>query len=77
MPLGYTSVTQPRRVGSFSGGPADLQGGPIFVSNAEKQESKREQGGSTLAGGPGPCGLPRRYGAASVAHLSFLSRITV
>jgi len=38
-------------MGSFSGGPADLQGGPIFFSNAEKQEDKREQGAHTLAGG--------------------------
>jgi len=39
-------------VGLFSGGPADLQGGPIFFSNTEKQEKKQEKGGSTFAGGP-------------------------
>jgi len=48
---------QPRRVGWFSE-PADLQGGPHIFSNAEKQENKREQGTSTLAGGPGPRGPP-------------------
>jgi len=30
------------------GRPADLQGGAIFFSNAEKQENKREQGGASL-----------------------------
>jgi len=30
------------------GGPADLQGCPIFLSNPEKQENKREQGGPAL-----------------------------
>jgi len=30
------------------GEPADLQGGPIFFLNVEKQESKREQGGAAL-----------------------------
>jgi len=49
-------------VGSLSGGPADLQRGPIFFSNTKKPENKREHGGgSTLAGGPGLHGPPRRY----------------
>jgi len=57
---------QPRRVGSFSRGPADLQGGAHIFFKCGKQMNKREQeGGSTLAGGPGPRGPPQRYGAGA------------
>jgi len=44
---------QPRRVGSFSGGPADLQGSPIFPQ-MRKREQNESRGCSTLAGGAGP-----------------------
>jgi len=52
-------------VGSFSEGASTFAGGGAHIFfNAEKQENKREQGGSTLAGGPAPVGPLRRYGAA-------------
>jgi len=49
--------------GSFSGGGSQFAGGgAILFSNAEKQENKREKGGSTLAGGPGPRAPPALWG---------------
>jgi len=60
-------------VGSFSGGGAsDLQGGPIFFSNAEKQEKKREQGGQHFSrgGGLAPMGPPDATGLVGQFHNS-------
>jgi len=45
------------------GGPANLQVGAIFFLKAEKQENKEIRGARIFAGGPGPRGPPRRYGA--------------
>jgi len=45
-------------VGSFSGGPADLQRGPIFFYMVHPYIRYKSRGASTLAGGPGPRALP-------------------
>jgi len=57
----YYAQDQPSRVGSFSGGPADMQGGTIFfmVPPAKSAESK---GASTLAGSPLTCPPPTLRG---------------
>jgi len=50
-------------VGSFGGGPADLQGGPhIFFKCRKAGEQTRARGASTLTGGPGPRGIPDATG---------------
>jgi len=52
------------------GGGADLQGGPMFFSNAEKQENKRDQGGQQFSrGGPAPVGPPDPMGRAAMHGL--------
>jgi len=43
-----STVSSPVGWVQLVGGGADLQGGPIFFTNAEKQENKREQGGAAL-----------------------------
>jgi len=57
--LGRMCLTQPCRVGSFSGGgPADLQGGPIFFQMRQSRRTNKSRRAITLAGGPAPLGSP-------------------
>jgi len=59
--LAHISIIRCNPIGwvHLVGGAADLQGGPIFFSNAEKQENKRDHWGQQFSrGARPPCPSP-------------------
>jgi len=69
--LQYTVHSQPRRVGSFSGGASWFGGGaPYFFQMRKSRITNESRRARTLAGGPGPCGPPDATGLSTPDHCS-------